>query len=1170
MKGDWRVNRRRHGSVVLAIAAAVMVLSGGCALQGNSAGSGTSASQQASLQSSSQAASESSTLQQAAAQTSTSAASAADSQDQAVLGASRSRIILASNGNVSKKNTKNSATGKTNENKNSAAVAKSTATSGTGNSGTGTVLGKKRKTTASVSATENGNVTGNSTDNTTSGQSSQTQNSNGSSGTASGSTSTPVTPGAVPSEDSYQYIQDGAILQAFCWSFDTITDHLDEIADAGYTAVQTSPVQACLDTNKTMTLGGDGHWYYHYQPTDFTIGNYQLGTEDEFKTMCTEAEKKGIKIIVDVVPNHTTPVKDQVSMNLVNAVGGWDKLYHDTGFTGCTDYDNRYQCTRYEVGGLPDIDTENPAFQNYFIKFLDECIADGADGFRYDSAKHIGLSTDDRPSGVTNNFWQRVTGDITDASDIFNYGEVLQGSSNAVLAECVKEIGATTASNYGGQIRSAVESDNYLTSKVLDYKVGDEINTDHLVTWVESHDNYCNDGTWSQMDDQDVVLGWAIIGARESGTPLFFSRPQGSSTSSQYGDNILGIAGDNNYRDDEVVAVNKFRKAMTGQSEYLANPDGNSAVLMIERGSKGVVIVNGADTAYPIDAKINLEDGTYINMTDDDSVFTVTDGVISGLLPARSVVVLYEKSAASYATVHFYNAQKWASVMVNGSIKATDDGNGWWRAAVKVAGQKEITFSDGGNNTITYPFDTSKLYFAGTKAYATKDEAEEAMQVVKTRVYFYNADCWDNVGAYTYLKGGSTEYLGGWPGKLCVNEGNGWWHVDVPAAVSDDLYIIFNSDVKDGAKQTNDLQLNEQKNVYFAKGVTKGYASKEEALAAVGLTEGATTVYYYNNLGWDAVYAYSWNTGDQYFGGWPGKAAEAAPEIGENWYKATIPAMPSSSLWIIFNNNNNGQQTMDTKISSADNKYMYGKCSTAYATAEAALKAMEESEKPVEKTPTDVYFYNSKNWSDVAAYSWNGTDKLLGDWPGTHATDLGEGWWKVTLPQKPTSETKIIFNDNQTGNQQTQNLDLPDDSKVYLSAENTERYASKEELLKAIGAGSSASQDSSSASSASSAQSSEEQTEESVTVHFYNTGNWDSVSAYAWQDGSGTKYLGDWPGKAMTSDGDGWWNLTIPTAAASDLRVIFNNNGLGAQTDNYTISDSSKTYCRDGNTDSTK
>ena len=1188
MKGDWGVKRHRYGSTVLAIATAVMVLSGGCALQGKGTGAGAGSSQQASLQSS-QAASESSTLQQAAAQISASTSSAADSQDQAVLGASRSHIFLTSDGNVSKKNAKKNTQDREKGNKNSnAAIGKSTAISGTENSGTGDVLGKKRKTTVAVSAVENGNVTGNNTEKTTSGQSSQAQDSTGSSGTASGSTAptatpaSPATPGMVPSEDSYQYIQDGTILQAFCWSFDTITDHLDEIADAGYTAVQTSPIQACLDTNKTMTLGGDGHWYYHYQPTDFTIGNYQLGTEAEFKTMCTEAEKKGIKIIVDVVPNHTTPVKDQISMNLVNAAGGWDKLYHDTGFTGCTDYDNRYQCTRYEVGGLPDIDTENPAFQNYFIKFLDECIADGADGFRYDSAKHIGLSTDDRPDGVTNNFWQRVTGDITDAADIFNYGEVLQGSSNAVLAECVKEIGATTASNYGGQIRSAVESDNYLTGKVMDYKVGDEINTDHLVTWVESHDNYCNDGTWNQMDDQDVVLGWAIIGARESGTPLFFSRPQGSSTSSQYGDNILGIAGDNNYRDDEVVAVNKFRKAMTGEKEYLANPDGNSSVLMIERGSKGVVIVNGADTAYPIDTKINLEDGIYINMTDDDSVFTVTDGVLSGLLPARSVVVLYEKSAASYATVHFYNAQKWASVMVNGSIKATDDGNGWWRAAIKITGQTEITFSDGGNNTITYPFEISKLYFAGTKAYATKDEAEEAMQVVKTRVYFYNADCWDNVGAYTYLKGGSTEYLGRWPGKLCVNEGNGWWHVDIPAAASDDLYLIFNSDVKDGAKQTGDLQLNEQKNVYFAKGVTKGYASKEEALAAVGLTEGATTVYYYNNLGWDEVYAYSWNTGDQYFGGWPGKTAEAAPEIGENWYKATIPAMPSSSLWIIFNNNNNGQQTMDTKISSADNKYMYGKCSTAYATTEAALKAMEESQKPTEKTPVDVYFYNSKNWSDVAAYSWNGSDKLLGGWPGTKAINLGEGWWKATLPQKPTSETKIIFNDNQTGNQQTQDLNLPDDSKVYLSAENTERYVSREELLKAIGvttaaASENAGKKAEASSAATEATSSgdagtatePEQQEAEMTVHFYNTGNWDSVSAYAWQDGSGTKYLGDWPGKAMVSDGDGWWSVTISTAAASDLRMIF-NNGKDAQTDNYTIGDSSKTYCRDGNTDSAK
>ena len=50
----------------------------------------------------------------------------------------------------------------------------------------------------------------------------------------------------------------------------------------------------------------DGKWYYHYQPIAWKIGNYQLGTREEFKAMCEEAEKYGISVIVDVLPNHTS------------------------------------------------------------------------------------------------------------------------------------------------------------------------------------------------------------------------------------------------------------------------------------------------------------------------------------------------------------------------------------------------------------------------------------------------------------------------------------------------------------------------------------------------------------------------------------------------------------------------------------------------------------------------------------------------------------------------------------------------------------------------------------------------------------------------------------------------------------------------------------------------
>ena len=56
---------------------------------------------------------------------------------------------------------------------------------------------------------------------------------------------------------------------------------------------------------------GGGKWYFHYQPVDWKIGNYQLGSREDFERMCKKAESLGIGVIVDVVPNHTTPQKEK-------------------------------------------------------------------------------------------------------------------------------------------------------------------------------------------------------------------------------------------------------------------------------------------------------------------------------------------------------------------------------------------------------------------------------------------------------------------------------------------------------------------------------------------------------------------------------------------------------------------------------------------------------------------------------------------------------------------------------------------------------------------------------------------------------------------------------------------------------------------------------------------
>ena len=228
-------------------------------------------------------------------------------------------------------------------------------------------------------------------------------------------------------------VQDGAILQAFSWDFNTIKASLPDIAAAGFSAVQTSPINECLEgEDGGMQLYGNGKWYYHYQPTDFKIGNYQLGTRDEFKELCEEADKYGIKIIVDIIANHTTPQLDAVSKDLIEAGGGsFDTLFHKNNSKDIKDYSDRLMCTTAKMGGLPDINTERPSFQEYFISFVNDCIACGADGFRYDTAKHIGLPDDPKEDdGFENNFWKRVTKDIDKADDMFIYGEVLQGNND--------------------------------------------------------------------------------------------------------------------------------------------------------------------------------------------------------------------------------------------------------------------------------------------------------------------------------------------------------------------------------------------------------------------------------------------------------------------------------------------------------------------------------------------------------------------------------------------------------------------------------------------------------------------------------------------------------------------------------------------------------------------
>ncbi|MCM1163777.1 MAG: alpha-amylase family glycosyl hydrolase [Muribaculaceae bacterium] len=445
--------------------------------------------------------------------------------------------------------------------------------------------------------------------------------------------------------------EDDVILHAWSWSFDTIAANMKDIAEAGYAYVQTSPANTCYvgeEGGKALfSQPGDsvtGKWYYYYQPTDWKIGNYLLGSRDQFKAMMDSAAKYGVKVIVDVLPNHTAVDHTAVLPDLDAAVGGHEKLFHANGFNDIIDYNDRYQCTTGKMGGLPDVNTENPDFQKYYMAYVNDLISLGVKGFRYDTAKHIGLPSDPLDSLATrNNFWPVVLGQesvdgvslAVPGDSLFIYGEVLQDKN--VKEDEYAELMRVTASSYGHTLRTVLEKGDFGADSLLTWH--HKATPDRLVTWVESHDTYANEHESADLTDEQVRMGWVFLASRQHGTPLFFSRPAGSTRQNYWGNNLTGARGNDEFKNPQVVAANNFRRAMHGQPENIVAAN-NGSVVGVERGNAGESLINLSQETQNVDMPTSLPTGTYTDKV-SGTEFKVADGKLTGTLAPLTSYILY-------------------------------------------------------------------------------------------------------------------------------------------------------------------------------------------------------------------------------------------------------------------------------------------------------------------------------------------------------------------------------------------------------------------------------------------------------------------------------------------------------------------------------------------------
>ena len=669
-------------------------------------------------------------------------------------------------------------------------------------------------------------------------------------------------------------IQDGVILHCFDWTLADIQEEIPNIAKAGFTAVQTSPVHE--------RAGKGSVWYDVYRPYDFKIGN-GLGTEADLKALCAKAHEYGVKVIVDVVANHTD--HPNVAERLKD-----ESLYHER--FGVGNWNDRHQVT-FGMIGMWDLDTNNPTVQAIISQYIQDLKACGVDGIRWDAIKHIGLPSEG------DSFMPNVVD-----QEMYNYGEILDGTGgdDKTLFPEYQTYMSITDNGYGngfadsfagGSINGSVGNFNQRNAK-----------TEKLVYWGESHDTYANDGGESKNKSQNVIdRAYAVVAGNNGATALYFSRPaQKAKNDIKFGDK-----GSVHFKDAEVAQVNHMHNVCAGEPNYYVKGNGvcaqvrkSGAIIVLGSGSdRDVTVANGAG-----DGKW-LKSGTYKDMV-GGGAFTVNASTISGHVGESGIAVIYNAGPVVLTPEVVFNPADGTAFSdesltvtatplnaVSAWIQVNDGAKQTFTAAKQFTVGADVAY--GKNVTITWgatdkegKTETGSVTYKKVKAYVPElGKADEISCFLETSnaaaaVYVWN----DKVSPVI-------QHAGAWNdainkklplvGKSVSGKNVFKWTYDGTETSAPTQIIFLDGN---GNKITADVEF--VNHGYYVDGTYSNTVTKVHEDEIVD----PEYVYFDNASNWENVYCYFYN-GKTSSSVWPGVKmtydASASHNGKTGWYKATIP-----------------------------------------------------------------------------------------------------------------------------------------------------------------------------------------------------------------------------------------------------------------------------------------
>ena len=170
---------------------------------------------------------------------------------------------------------------------------------------------------------------------------------------------------------SRAWVRDGVIYEIFPRVFSPegnlagVTAELDRLKELGVTILWLMPIHPTGQEKKKGTYGSP------YAIRDYYAVNPAYGTKEDFRRLVAEAHRRGLKVIIDVVANHTA----------------WDSVLMETPDFYTRDAAGRILPPEPAWGDVADLNYDNPALRRYMIEMLKYWVREfDLDGFRCDVA----------------------------------------------------------------------------------------------------------------------------------------------------------------------------------------------------------------------------------------------------------------------------------------------------------------------------------------------------------------------------------------------------------------------------------------------------------------------------------------------------------------------------------------------------------------------------------------------------------------------------------------------------------------------------------------------------------------------------------------------------------------------------------------------------------------